>query len=109
MAAMELRLKLDATAIESILRAAFPSAKGDWVKVETRRGAGACRLKVSLTDSTAPGVLVTGMGWWLPQAAGPEFGVLDININAALSYAGPSDPASGSADTRGIACRVALA
>jgi anaerobic selenocysteine-containing dehydrogenase len=79
---------------------------GDWVSIETPRGRGACRVKASVTDATAPGILVTGMGWWLPEAAGPEFGVLDININAAISYAGPYDPASGSADTRGVPCRV---
>lgn len=81
---------------------------GDWVSVETPRGEGACRLKASLTEATEPGVVATGMGWWLPEAAGPEFGVLDININAALSYSGPYDPASGSADTRGVPCRILL-
>lgn len=82
---------------------------GDWVKVETPRGGGACRLKASVTEATAPGVVVTGMGWWLPEAAGPEFGALDVNINSALSYAGPYDPASGSADTRGVPCRITRA
>ena len=81
-------------------------ADGDWVKVETPRGAGACRLKASVTDATAAGVVATGMGWWLPEAPGPEFGALDVNINSALSYAGPYDPASGSADTRGVPCRI---
>ncbi len=81
-------------------------ADGDWVRVETPRGEGACRLKASVSDATAPGIVVTGMGWWLPEAAGPGFGVLDININAALSYGGPYDPASGSADTRGLPCRI---
>ena len=81
-------------------------AEGEWVSIETPRGRGACRAKASVTDATAPGIVVTGMGWWLPEAPGPEFGVLDININAALSYAGPYDPASGSADTRGVPCRV---
>ncbi len=84
-------------------------AEGDWVNVETPRGAGRCRLRASITDATAPGIVVTGMGWWLPEAEGPEFGVLDVNINAALSYAGPYDPASGSADTRGVACRISPA
>ena len=82
---------------------------GDWVKVETPRGEGACRLKASVTEATAPGIVVTGMGWWLPEAAGPEFGALDVNINSALSYAGPYDPASGSADTRGVPCRITRA
>ena len=81
-------------------------ADGDWVCVETPRGAGGCRLKASVTDATSAGIVVTGMGWWLPEAEGPEFGALDININAALSYAGPYDPASGSADTRGVPCRI---
>jgi len=84
-------------------------ADGEWVKVETPRGQGACRLKASVTEATAPGIVVTGMGWWLPEAPGPGFGALDININAALSYAGPYDPASGSADTRGVPCRISRA
>ncbi len=84
-------------------------ADGEWVRVETPRGQGACRLKASLTDATAPGVVVTGMGWWLPESPGPEFGALEVNINAALSYAGPYDPASGSADTRGVPCRISRA
>jgi hypothetical protein len=46
------------------------------------------------------------MGWWRPDAPGPEHGALDININAALSYDGPYDPASGSPDARGLMCRV---
>jgi hypothetical protein len=73
------------------------------------RGSGATRARASLTEATAPGVLVTSMGWWLPEAAGPEYGALDVNINAALSYAGPYDPPSGSADTRGLPCRVGRA
>jgi len=36
----------------------------------------------------------------------PEHGVLDVNINAALSYSGPYDPMSGSSDIRGQLCRV---
>ena len=81
-------------------------AEGDWVRVETPRGGGACRARAEITDATVPGVLATGMGWWLPEAAGPEYGALEVNINVALSYAGPYDPASGSADTRGLPCRV---
>jgi anaerobic selenocysteine-containing dehydrogenase len=80
--------------------------EGDWVAVRTRGHAGRCRLKVKLSDATPPDTVVTGMGWWRPEGEGPDYGALDININAALSYAGPYDPASGSADTRGIACRI---
>ncbi len=79
---------------------------GDWVKVETPDGSGHCKLKVRITDATPPGVVRTGMGWWLPEAPGPERGALDVNVNAALSYGGPWDPVTGSADTRGLSCRI---
>jgi hypothetical protein len=52
------------------------------------------------------GVLTTGMGWWLPEASAPWFGARDVNISSAMSYSGPWDDASGSADTRAIACRI---
>ncbi|MEE8334240.1 MAG: molybdopterin-dependent oxidoreductase, partial [Alphaproteobacteria bacterium] len=86
--------------------AAMGLADGDWVRIETKRGDGACRLKVTVTDITLPGVVRTGMGWWYPEAPGPEFGALDVNINGALSYGAPWDPVSGSTDTRGLACRL---
>jgi anaerobic selenocysteine-containing dehydrogenase len=79
---------------------------GDWVWVETAQGAGRCRLRVAVTDATPPGVVSTGMGWWLPDAPGPDRGAFDVNINAALSYDGPWDPVTGSADTRGLRCRM---
>jgi hypothetical protein len=46
------------------------------------------------------------MGWWWPEAPGPDRGAFDVNINAAMTYGGPWDPVSGSADTRGLPCRV---
>jgi thiosulfate reductase/polysulfide reductase chain A len=81
----------------------------DWVLVEAAGGKGACRLRVAVSDRTQPGVLSTGIGWWRPEAAGPEFGALDINVNAALSYQGAMDPATGSVDTGAIPCRVRAA
>ena len=79
---------------------------GDWVRVETPGVAGAARLKLKCSDGTPEGVVSTGMGWWDPQVASPDHGVLDININAALSYSGPYDPISGSSSIRGQRCRV---
>jgi len=81
-------------------------ADGAWVSLEVARGKGACRLRLKLSDATPPGVVNTGMGWWRPADPAPERGALDINVNAALSYDGPYDPASGSADVRGLPCRV---
>jgi thiosulfate reductase/polysulfide reductase chain A len=82
---------------------------GDWALVEPAGGRGACRLKVHVTDRTQPGVLTTGIGWWRPDAPGPEFGVLDINVNAALSYQGAKDGVTGSVDTGSIPCRLTAA
>ena len=77
---------------------------GDWVLVETATGT--CRLKAKVSDTTPPDVVSTGMGWWRPHDMTPDRGVLDININAALSYAGPYDPVTGSASIRGQRCRI---
>jgi thiosulfate reductase/polysulfide reductase chain A len=79
---------------------------GDWLTVDTPAGLPPCRLRAKVSDATAPDVVSTGMGWWRPAAPAPEHGALDININAALSYDGPFDPASGSPDARGVLCRV---
>lgn len=89
--------------------AAHGLSDGDWVKIETSGGNGAVRLKAHVTDRTKPGILTTGVGWWRPDAPGPEFGVLDVNVNAALSYTGRADPVSGSVDTGSIPCRMTLA
>ena len=79
---------------------------GAWIVVETETGPAPCRLRAEITDRTAPNVVTTGIGWWRPEGAGPEFAALDININAALTYAGPMDPMSGSVDTRALPCRL---
>ena len=78
----------------------------DWVEVETPASEGRCTLRLNLTEETAPGVLRTGMGWWLPEAPGPDHGALSVNINTTMSYGGPWDPITGSADTRGLPCRL---
>ena len=81
-------------------------AAGDWVWVETHGGPGRCRLKLDVTDDTLPGVVRTGMGWWYPEAKAPDHGALEVNINGAMSYGAPWDPVTGSADTRGMPCRL---
>lgn len=86
--------------------ARFGIAASDWITVEAAGGSGACRLKVKVTDDTLEDVLTTGVGWWRPDAPAPHFGAREVNINAALSYRGRFDRASGSADTRGIPCRI---
>jgi thiosulfate reductase/polysulfide reductase chain A len=89
--------------------AAANVAEGDWIRVQTPDTDAGCRLKATITDQVAPGVLRTGMGWWYPEAAGPERGALDVNINGALSYGAPWDPVTGAPDTRGLLCRIEAA
>jgi len=79
---------------------------GAWVRLEVVGGRGSCRLRLKFSDATPPDVVSTGMGWWLPSDPAPARGALEVNINAALAYAGPYDPASGSPDIRGLSCRV---
>ncbi|WP_176952982.1 molybdopterin-containing oxidoreductase family protein [Belnapia rosea] len=95
----EIRLHPDTAAACAVI-------EGDWVEVELPGGPGACQLRVTITDRTQPGVLTTGMGWWLPEAPGPDFAALDINVNAALSYCGATDPMSGSVDIGALPCRL---
>ena len=78
----------------------------DWVEIEIAGGSGKCRLCADVTEDILPGVLRTGMGWWRPEANAPDYGAFEININAATSYGGPWDPATGAADTRGVLCRM---
>ncbi len=81
-------------------------AAGDWVRLRTPKSEGACEARVALTERVPRGIAVTGMGWWRPDGAAPHYGALDININAVLSYAGPYDSASGSPNSRGLACSI---
>jgi anaerobic selenocysteine-containing dehydrogenase len=85
---------------------AMGMVEGAWVRLEVEGGSGACRLRLKLSTATPPEVVNTGMGWWLPCDPAPLHGALDVNVNAALTYAGPYDPASGSPDIRGLRCRV---
>ncbi|MDO9714311.1 molybdopterin-containing oxidoreductase family protein [Paracraurococcus lichenis] len=86
--------------------AAHGVAEGDWVVVAVRDGPGACRLRATITDRTQPGLLTTGMGWWLPEAPAPDYAALEINVNAALSYRAAADAMSGSVDIGGLPCRL---
>ena len=95
--------------------AAHGVTDGQPVRIITLDGPGKCSALAEISEDVAPGVVSTGMGWWLPEAQSPEdtsstvkstYGALEININAALSYDGRYDPVTGSADTRGVRCRI---
>ena len=78
----------------------------DWVWVETPQGKEGVRLRAQLTDAVPADVVATGMGWWYPEAPGPDHGALKINIEAIIPYGPHWDPISGSAEARNSACRI---
>ncbi|MEM7405674.1 MAG: molybdopterin-dependent oxidoreductase [Pseudomonadota bacterium] len=79
---------------------------GDWIGVRTPLTSGEARGEVVITERVQADVISTGMGWWLPEADGPDFANSLVNINAVLTYSGPFDPATGSVDSRGLPCRA---
>jgi thiosulfate reductase / polysulfide reductase chain A len=87
-------------------RVQWVTRRVSWVCVRTPASAGSCEARVALTERVPPGIAVTGMGWWRPDGAAPLYGALEININAVLSYTGPYDAASGSPNSRGLACSI---
>lgn len=78
---------------------------GDWVYVETRRGR--IRQKAKLTEDIAPRVVGVDYAWWFPEK-GPEaqFGWAESNVNILTDNKGPFSREMGTANLRGIACRV---
>lgn len=78
---------------------------GDWVYVETRRGR--IRQKAKLTEDIAPRVVGVDYAWWFPEK-GPEaqFGWAESNVNVLTDNKGPFNREMGTANLRGIACRV---
>ncbi len=86
--------------------AAYGVADAQWVSLRTPGIATHCRLRAQVTERAPRGVVATGMGWWRPDADSPDLGACDININGAMSYAGPWDPVTGSPDSRGMRCQL---
>jgi anaerobic selenocysteine-containing dehydrogenase len=82
---------------------------GDWVRIETPRGA--VRARAKLNQSLDPQVVFGQHGWWqgceeldLPDY--PPYGPGSANLNLVLQQ-GPSDPVGGSSPLRASVCNVA--
>jgi anaerobic selenocysteine-containing dehydrogenase len=78
---------------------------GDVAYIETPRGR--IRQKVRLNADLDPRVVVAAFGWWFPEQ-GPAglYGWREANLNLLTDSAPPHDPAMGSANLRGLVCRV---
>jgi anaerobic selenocysteine-containing dehydrogenase len=78
---------------------------GDMVYIETKRGRIMQRL--CLNPDLDPRVVLAAFGWWFPEE-GPSnlYGWRKSNINVLVENRPPYDPTTGSAQLRGIPCRV---
>lgn len=85
--------------------AALGIAAGERVWVETVRGR--LNLKVHIHDRTHPRIVTLPHGWWLPEQAGPDHGVLQVCANV-LTDDDPEtcDLAFGGSQLKGLLCRV---
>jgi anaerobic selenocysteine-containing dehydrogenase len=78
---------------------------GDWVYVETKRSR--VKQKATLSTSIDPRVVVVDYGWWLPERGEAElYGFTESNINMLTDNRPPFSREMGSANLRGISCRV---
>ncbi len=78
---------------------------GDWVSIETKRGA--IRQKAKLNAEIAPRVVILSYGWWFPERKDLELsGWKESNLNILTNSAPPYDPAIGSTPLRAVPCRV---
>ena len=85
--------------------AALGITAGDFAWVETVRGR--MRLKVRTHDRMHPQIVGVPHGWWLPERAGPDHGVLEVCANV-LTEDDPEncDPIFGGSPLKGLLCRV---
>jgi len=77
----------------------------DWVQITTVRGS--IRQKAHLLDSLDPRVVEVDYAWWFPEkTADQAYGWQESNINVLTSNRPPFNREMGSANMRGIFCKV---
>lgn len=77
----------------------------DEVWIETKRGR--IRQKALLTDKLDPRVVCVDFGWWFPEeGAGEIYGWQRANLNILTDDEEPVSPETGSANLRGLLCKV---
>jgi anaerobic selenocysteine-containing dehydrogenase len=81
--------------------------EGERVYIETPQGK--IRQTLRLNADLDPRVVIVAFGWWFPEkeSAEPElYGWREANLNLLTDNAAPHDPAMGSANLRGLMCRI---
>ncbi len=79
--------------------------EGDWVQISSRRGH--IKQRAGLRESLDPRVVEVDYAWWFPEK-GPsaQYGWQESNINILTDDKPPFNREMGSANMRGIFCRV---
>jgi anaerobic selenocysteine-containing dehydrogenase len=79
--------------------------QGDQIYIETPQGKIRQRLRVNA--DLDPRVVVVALGWWFPER-GPAglYGWREANLNLLTESSPPYDPAMGTANLRGLMCKV---
>ena len=86
----------------------FKIEEGDWVSVETKRGA--IRQKAKFAGDIDPRVIILSYGWWFPERKDLHLsGWKESNINILTNSDPPYEPAIGSTPLRGVLCRISKA
>jgi anaerobic selenocysteine-containing dehydrogenase len=78
---------------------------GEAVCIETP--AGRIKQTLRLNAELDPRVVTVAFGWWFPEKGPAQlYGWQEANLNLLTDNCPPHDPAMGSANLRGIMCRV---
>jgi anaerobic selenocysteine-containing dehydrogenase len=78
---------------------------GDWIYIETAMGR--IKQKVSLSTSVDERVVVADLGWWFPEKGISElYGWAESNYNVLTDNKPPFSPDIGSANLRGLLCKI---
>jgi anaerobic selenocysteine-containing dehydrogenase len=86
----------------------FKIEEGDWVSIETKRGA--IRQKARFAGDIDPRVIILSYGWWFPERQDLDLsGWKESNINILTNSDPPYEPAIGSTMLRGVLCRISKA
>lgn len=82
--------------------------KNDYIWIETVRGR--LRMRVTVNEQTHEKVVTIPHGWWLPEAPGPDHGVLEVCSNVIVDDdLDNCDVVLGSSPLKAMLCRVAKA
>ncbi|CAB1056533.1 Oxidoreductase, molybdopterin-binding [Olavius sp. associated proteobacterium Delta 1] len=78
---------------------------GDRIHIETPRGKIWQTLR--LNADLDPRVVIAAFGWWFPEQGSAQlYGWQEANLNLLTDSWAPLDPAMGSANLRGLVCKV---